>query len=92
MKKLIAYIPAHLIYYLGHLCSKIGLGMAYQRLMLWSVAINDWADLEIWKDPDDAPELTKEWFEKADRYENGRLVRKGTGGSKEHDFTDLGKE
>jgi len=30
-----------------------------------------------WVDPDDAPELTKEWFETADYYEGGELVRRG---------------
>jgi uncharacterized protein (DUF4415 family) len=28
-------------------------------------------------DPDDAPELTEEWFAKADLYEGGELIRKG---------------
>jgi len=30
-----------------------------------------------WQDPDDAPELTREWFEKADQYKNGVLVKRG---------------
>jgi uncharacterized protein (DUF4415 family) len=30
-----------------------------------------------WIDPDDAPELTKEWFETADYYEGDKLVRRG---------------
>jgi uncharacterized protein (DUF4415 family) len=30
-----------------------------------------------WLDPDDAPELTKEWFEQADLYRGGKLVRRG---------------
>ncbi len=30
-----------------------------------------------WVDPDDAPELTDEWFERADQYEGGRLIRRG---------------
>ncbi|MBL8597860.1 MAG: BrnA antitoxin family protein [Devosia sp.] len=30
-----------------------------------------------WVDPDDAPELTDEWFQKADQYENGVLVKRG---------------
>ncbi len=30
-----------------------------------------------WVDPDDAPELTQEWFAKADLYEGDRLIRKG---------------
>lgn len=28
-------------------------------------------------DPDDAPELTEEWFDKADLYEGERLIRRG---------------
>ena len=34
----------------------------------------------VWIDPDDAPELTDEWFEKAHLYENGVLIRRGKGG------------
>ncbi|WP_099590529.1 BrnA antitoxin family protein [Leptospirillum ferriphilum] len=30
-----------------------------------------------WTDPDDAPELTDEWFEGADLMEGPRLVRRG---------------
>lgn len=30
-----------------------------------------------WIDPDDAPELTREWFETADLYDGGKLIRKG---------------
>ena len=30
-----------------------------------------------WVDPDDAPELTDEWFDKADYYEGEKLVRRG---------------
>ncbi|GGE00103.1 hypothetical protein GCM10011390_18640 [Aureimonas endophytica] len=30
-----------------------------------------------WVDPDDAPELDDEWFERADIHENGRLVQRG---------------
>lgn len=30
-----------------------------------------------WVDPDDAPELTDEWFERADVYQNGRLISRG---------------
>ena len=30
-----------------------------------------------WQDPDDAPELTREWFEQADQYNNGVLVKRG---------------
>ncbi|MBF0295335.1 MAG: hypothetical protein HQL96_09110 [Magnetococcales bacterium] len=31
----------------------------------------------IWNDPDDAPELTDAWFEQADLYRDGKLVRHG---------------
>ena len=30
-----------------------------------------------WTDPDDAPELTDDWFAKADLYEGDKLVRRG---------------
>jgi len=30
-----------------------------------------------WIDPDDAPELTDEWFEKADLYIGEKLIRRG---------------
>ena len=30
-----------------------------------------------WIDPDDAPELTDEWFEKADLYVGEKLIRRG---------------
>ena len=30
-----------------------------------------------WIDPDDAPELTEEWFRKAHIYVGGKLVRRG---------------
>jgi uncharacterized protein (DUF4415 family) len=30
-----------------------------------------------WIDPDDAPELTEEWFAKADLYEGDKLIRRG---------------
>lgn len=32
-----------------------------------------------WVDPDDAPELTDEFFERADEYVGDRLVRRGPG-------------
>ena len=31
----------------------------------------------VWADPDDAPELADEFFERADLYEGERLVRRG---------------
>jgi uncharacterized protein (DUF4415 family) len=30
-----------------------------------------------WVDPDDAPELTDEWFDTADYYEGDKLIRRG---------------
>lgn len=30
-----------------------------------------------WTDPDDAPELTEEWFAKADLYDGNKLMRRG---------------
>ncbi|MGV3491219.1 MAG: BrnA antitoxin family protein [Devosia sp.] len=30
-----------------------------------------------WVDPDDAPELTDEWFQRADQYVGGVLVKRG---------------
>lgn len=30
-----------------------------------------------WVDPDDAPELTEDWFARADLYEGKKLVRRG---------------
>lgn len=30
-----------------------------------------------WIDPDDAPELTKEWFEQADLYHGDKLIMRG---------------
>jgi uncharacterized protein (DUF4415 family) len=30
-----------------------------------------------WIDPDDAPELTEEWFRTADYYEGDKLIRRG---------------
>jgi uncharacterized protein (DUF4415 family) len=35
---------------------------------------------KIWVDPDDAPELTDEWFERADFHISGKLIRKGKPG------------
>jgi uncharacterized protein (DUF4415 family) len=35
------------------------------------------AGKSIWADPDDAPELTEEYFNKADVYEGEKLVRRG---------------
>lgn len=30
-----------------------------------------------WIDPDDAPRLTREWFETADLYDGNKLIRRG---------------
>ena len=30
-----------------------------------------------WVDPDDAPHLTREWFERADVYRDDKMVRRG---------------
>jgi len=32
-----------------------------------------------WFDPDDAPELTEEWFEAAHQYQGDTLVKRGRG-------------
>ncbi|MDO8358999.1 MAG: BrnA antitoxin family protein [Devosia sp.] len=35
------------------------------------------ATKSTWIDPDDVPELTDEWFQKADLYDGEKLVRRG---------------
>ncbi|MCW5626105.1 MAG: BrnA antitoxin family protein [Burkholderiales bacterium] len=35
------------------------------------------ASSATWVDPDDAPELTDEFFERADEYEGEKLIRRG---------------
>ncbi len=30
-----------------------------------------------WRDPDDAPALTQDWFDRADVYDGARLIRRG---------------
>jgi uncharacterized protein (DUF4415 family) len=35
--------------------------------------------MSTWTDPDDAPELTKEFFQRAEMREGGKLVRRATG-------------
>jgi uncharacterized protein (DUF4415 family) len=35
------------------------------------------ATKSTWTDPDDAPELTEEWFATADLYEGNKLIRRG---------------
>jgi len=32
---------------------------------------------DTWVDPDDAPELTDAWFQKADQHKGGKLVKRG---------------
>jgi uncharacterized protein (DUF4415 family) len=32
-----------------------------------------------WVDPDEAPELTEEWFDQADQYHGDKLVKRGRG-------------
>ena len=32
---------------------------------------------DTWVDPDDAPELTDEWFRRAEQHRGGKLVRRG---------------
>lgn len=32
-----------------------------------------------WRDPDEAPELTEEWFEKAHQYHGDILIKRGRG-------------
>jgi len=43
--------------------------------------MNQKIDNEIggWTDPDDAPELMQEWFDKAHYYRDGKLVKRGGG-------------
>ena len=41
------------------------------------MGVNKTTTESSWVDPDDAPELTREWFGRADQYENGRLVKRG---------------
>lgn len=40
---------------------------------------NKRATRKNWIDPDDAPELTDEFFERADEYRGGTLVKRGRG-------------
>ena len=41
------------------------------------MTVNRKATQQGWVDPDDAPELTEAFFERADEYEGERLVRPG---------------
>jgi hypothetical protein len=60
----------HIYYWLGHISYKLSelFGDLYQYFMD-----------KHGKDPDDAPELDKEWFESAHFYKDGKLIRKGKG-------------
>ena len=56
MKKIIGWAPMHLVFWSGHLVSKLmiwepleWLYPVYNRLMGWSVEINDWAGLSLWE-------------------------------------------
>jgi hypothetical protein len=57
IKKLIAYPFVHLFYYLGDFVSRFNnfikwtdLGYKiYGKFMFWSMELNDWAGLNIWK-------------------------------------------
>ena len=35
-----------------------------------------------WVDPDDAPELTEDWFGRADTYDGDKLIKRGRGSSR----------
>ncbi|MBF0283142.1 MAG: BrnA antitoxin family protein [Magnetococcales bacterium] len=39
--------------------------------------VNESDTKPTWVDPDDAPELTDEWFEQADLYHGEKLIRRG---------------
>ena len=57
MKKIIGWPVAHLLYLLGDLVSRLMnrwdgvfgvLYPVYNRLMVWSCDVNDWAGLKLW--------------------------------------------
>lgn len=54
MKKLVAYAPAWVFYWVGHFISILMpykmefLYPVYSMFMNWSVFFNDWADLDVW--------------------------------------------
>lgn len=41
---------------------------------------------KVWVDPDDAPELTEEYFAEADQYHGDKLIRRGR--ARPHDSED----
>lgn len=43
------------------------------------MTVNSDATGTVWVDPDDAPELSEEWFAKAHVHDGHRLVSRGTG-------------
>ena len=56
-KKIIAYIPCQVCFYIGHWTSMLirfdcmsFLYPVYNRFMLWSCDISDWAGLNMWQD------------------------------------------
>jgi hypothetical protein len=57
MKKAIAWVGCQVTFWLGHGISRIynnrwlaWLYPVYNRLMIWSLDINDWGGLKIWKE------------------------------------------
>lgn len=58
MKKVIGFLPCWGCFWLGHGVSKLfevfeggWLYSIYNRFMLWSLDINDWAGLDVWSKP-----------------------------------------
>lgn len=58
MKKVLAWPAMYTCFWLGHFVSKLmhcePLGRmypVYNRLMMWSVDLNDWAGFDLWKPP-----------------------------------------
>lgn len=64
-KKIVAWLPAWTCYMLGHWTCMLMqyakleflfevLYPVYNKLMLWSLRLNDWAGLSLWIDPSDS--------------------------------------
>ena len=62
MKKIVAYIPTYLLYWLGLVAYWLMVTFdstapflypVYNRLLGWSIDINDWAGLSLWTKEDD---------------------------------------
>jgi hypothetical protein len=58
MRKLVGWIVCNILYGSGHVVSKCmntgytgWLYPTYNRLMCWSVDVNDWAGLSVWQKP-----------------------------------------